>query len=30
MTMSPKKAKDIYWGSMPLPKGAKSLGEVQG
>jgi len=25
--MTPEKAKNIYWGAMPLPKGAKSLGE---
>lgn len=25
--MTPKKAKNIYWGAMPLPKVAKSLGE---
>jgi hypothetical protein len=25
--MTPEKAKNIYWGAMPLPPGAKSLGE---
>jgi DNA-binding XRE family transcriptional regulator len=25
--MNPEKAKNIYWGAMPLPAGAKSLGE---
>jgi len=25
--MTPEKAKNIYWGAMPLPKGATSLGE---
>jgi len=25
--MTPEKAKNIYWGAMPLPHGAKSLGE---
>ena len=25
--MTPEKAKNIYWGAMPLPSGAKSLGE---
>jgi hypothetical protein len=27
--MTPGKAKNIYWGAMPLPQGAKPLGEYE-
>jgi len=28
--MSPSKAKNLYWGSAPLPAGAECLGEYNG